>query len=707
MKVVTMGLEDTFNTSFVADLSYREKQIQQSYRPIIGIHKWFARRPGTLFRSLMLSEYIDESLEESYYKMHKLKGKIIADPFMGGGTPIIEANRLNMGVIGVDINPMAYWIVRQSLAPINLFELKIEANEIIKDVEKRIGHLYKTTCNSCGKKAEVKYFLWTKMSDCKKCGVTNLLFSNYNIAKNSRHTHFVWFCPSCKTTCEILTPPSENNEVLCPNCSNYLPKTRNTSRNHYKCKQCSTSNKINNGLIPLKNYLFAIEYHCKHCKRNHKGRFFKTPDDEDLALYKEAQTLLKEMKKSIIPNDEIPKGDETNRLHKWGFSKYRELFNARQLLTLNTLLLTIKGLLKKEIRNALATIFSDILRYNNMLCRYDTWALKCQDIFSVHGYPTGLIRCENNVLGINSIGSGGFRHFVQKYFKAKNYCYHPFEVKIIRGKKKLIPIPNENIKATFVNDANHVENKKAFLQARDSRELQLEPNTLDGVFTDPPYFDNVQYSELMDFCYIWLRKIINDSDTSFSKRSTKDNNELTVNITLKRDITNFTEGLSCIFTNMAKALKTEAPLVFTYHHNRIEAYVPIAVAILDSGLSCEATLASPAEMSASIHINGTKSSIIDTIFVCRKSTNNINPDFEDFKKTLITDVSAIQKAQIKLSQGDVQCMALGTLTKHVINNLQDKWDFKNAFSSKMEFVKSEMKDLYRKYDVTNIASNCF
>ena len=34
---------------------------------------------------------------------------------------------------------------------------------------------------------------------------------------------------------------------------------------------------------------------------------------------------------------------------------------------------------------ALATVFSDILHYQNMLCRYDTYALKCQDIFSVHG----------------------------------------------------------------------------------------------------------------------------------------------------------------------------------------------------------------------------------------------------------------------------------------------------------------------------------
>jgi hypothetical protein len=47
-------IEKDFDVPFVAQLAQREKQIQQHYRPIIGVHKWFARRPGTLFRALLL-----------------------------------------------------------------------------------------------------------------------------------------------------------------------------------------------------------------------------------------------------------------------------------------------------------------------------------------------------------------------------------------------------------------------------------------------------------------------------------------------------------------------------------------------------------------------------------------------------------------------------------------------------------------------------
>ena len=108
-------IERDFDIPFIANLALREKQIQQNYRPIIAVHKWFARRPGTLFRGLLLSEFTDKPLRESFYESNDLNGIRIADPFMVGGTPLLEDNRVGCEVIGYDINPMSYWIVRQEL----------------------------------------------------------------------------------------------------------------------------------------------------------------------------------------------------------------------------------------------------------------------------------------------------------------------------------------------------------------------------------------------------------------------------------------------------------------------------------------------------------------------------------------------------------------------------------------------------------------
>src|SRR5689334_16546041 len=110
-----MSIESSFDITFVATLALREKQIQQNYRPLIAVHKWFARRPGTLFRALLLSEFVDTPIATSFFRGHSFAGKRVADPFMGGGTPLIEANRLGCDVLGLDINPMAAWIVREQI----------------------------------------------------------------------------------------------------------------------------------------------------------------------------------------------------------------------------------------------------------------------------------------------------------------------------------------------------------------------------------------------------------------------------------------------------------------------------------------------------------------------------------------------------------------------------------------------------------------
>ena len=155
------------------------------------------------------------------------------------------------------------------------------------------------------------------------------------------------------------------------------------------------------------------------------------------------------MKAEFVPNDTIPKGDETDRLHRWGYNHYSEMFNSRQLLGLELSCRAIARISDQRVKGALATNLSDLLRYQNMLCRYDTMALKSLDIFSVHGFPVGLIQCESNLLGIASraaganVGSGGWSNIIEKYRKAKIFCDRPFEIQHRNGKKIVIPILDE------------------------------------------------------------------------------------------------------------------------------------------------------------------------------------------------------------------------------------------------------------------------
>ena len=142
----------------------------------------------------------------------------------------------------------------------------------------------------------------------------------------------------------------------------------------------------------------------------------------------------------MFQKDKIPSGDETDRLHRWGYRYYRDMFNARQLLGLELSCQAIARESQERVRNGLATNLSDLLRYQNMLCRYDTMALKSLGIFSVHGFPVGLVQCESNLIGISkgdgaSVGSGGWSNILEKYAKAKAYCDRPFEVRYQKRRK--------------------------------------------------------------------------------------------------------------------------------------------------------------------------------------------------------------------------------------------------------------------------------
>lgn len=698
-----MSLELNFDTAFVSTLSYREKQMQQSYRPIIGIHKWFARRPGTLFRALMLSEFGDSFLQESFYQSHNFEDKTIADPFMGGGTPLIEANRLGAGVIGADINPMAYWIVRQSLAQIDLFSFKIRAQKVTNAVENDLGHLFKTTCEHCGSDADVKYFLRTKEDNCSSCGETNALFPGYKVSSNERHPNYVWYCPECEELAEVENQPSEDNRIDCPRCGSNLPSDGNAAGKSFNCRHCGESNLYRDRDEMMDDRIVAIEYHCSECKSSHEGRFFKSPGERDQHLNSEASELLTESELKYVPDERIPEGDETTRLHNWGYTHYRDLFTDRQLLTLNRLAREIADTDDAEIRRALATVFSDSLRYQNMLCRYDTWALKIQDVFSVHGFPAGLVRAENNVVGIPGVGSGSFRHFIEKYERAKNYCEQPTEAKFDEDgtKSETVSIDGERIGAEFVESPKDVRSGKAFLTVGDSRDLDIEKNSLDGVFTDPPYFDNLQYSELMDFNYVWLKRLLSDiPEFNGNGGSTRNSTELTVNKTENRGLTNFTEGLSEVYQVMAEGLKSDSPLVFTYHHNDPEAYLPIIVSILDTGLNCTDTLVAPAEMSASLHISGTGSSIVDSIFVCRDADNELSEPLEE----LVIPVAELREGGVDPSEGDLECIILGHLARRTIDSLRGDWNSNAPTATKIDKARTELDRVITDYPISELVN---
>ena len=374
------------------------------------------------------------------------------------------------------------------------------------------------------------------------------------------------------------------------------------------------------------------------------------------------------------------------------------MFNDRQLLGLEQSCRLIQDITDKRIRNALATNLSDLLRYQNLLCRYDARTLKSLDIFSVHGFPVGPIACESNLLGITSanganVGSGGWTNIIDKYAKAKEYCDAPFEMTRTRSRNVRIPIKGEWIGESF----DGCRKRNVTIHCADAASVDLRPDSLDAVFTDPPYFGNVQYGELMDFCYAWLQGLVGKETEGFWRTSTRTAEELTGNATLSRGLPQFTDGLARIYCHMAKALKPGAPLAFTFHHNKLEAYFAVGVAILDADLTCSASLPCPAEMGGSIHIHGTSSSIVDTVFVCRDQGKVFRrwlfSSSDELAAIVSEDLMQLAESGRKPTAGDTRCILFGHLTRMAIWNLRQHWDSGSSTEEKLGILSEAVERL--------------
>lgn len=682
------SMETSFDETLVAGLAAAEKQVQQSYRPVIGVHKWFARRPGTLFRGLALAELVEAPLAEHYFESHDLDG-VVLDPFMGGGTSLFEANRLGLSVVGYDTNPMSRWLLERELEELDVEAFELEGEAIAAEVEEELRDLYTTRCEECGEEAPVKFFMWVKTHVCD-CGEEALLFPGPLVAgrKMGRHTHDVLVCGSCRSVTQLL--PDEPAED-CPNCGAPYADTRVPAKSACSCGRPFTVGRPGSEQPP-KHTLFALEYHCESCKarKGRRGRFFKGADAEDHARFAEAQARLAGVNSPFWPIDEIPPGDETNRLLRWGYRRFRDLHNERQLLGLAMLAERISRA-PADVRPALATVFSDFIRYQNMVCRYDTAALKVLDVFSVHGFPVHRVQCEAALIGIPRVGSGGYRHFLAKYAAAKRYCREPFETVRLRGRKQRVPVPGERIASVPVDDHAELPRKRAALLRCASITAQpLPENTVDLVLTDPPYFANVQYSELMDFCYAWLRRLMPDVPF-FDRPTSKSQDEVTGNVTAGRGIDAFAERLSDVYRAAAHALRPGSPFVFTYHHNDLSSYAALVVAVLDAGLVPSTTLVCPSEMRASIHINRADSSRVDTVFVLRKPPIGIRDErTTPLNERLIEHVQNLVDAGLTVSDGDRRCIRHGLLAESAVRVLSPAWNPAAPIEERMEAARAAL-----------------
>lgn len=124
-------------------------------KPIYQMSKWWARRRSSVFRSMLIAaatkapedpSHAARLVWDNYYANHQKKGAFkhlkVADIFMGGGTTLVEGSRLGMQMVGNDLNPVAWFVVKQELANVDLDEVKRLLADIEAEVKPQIMPYY-------------------------------------------------------------------------------------------------------------------------------------------------------------------------------------------------------------------------------------------------------------------------------------------------------------------------------------------------------------------------------------------------------------------------------------------------------------------------------------------------------------------------------------------------------------------------------------
>ena len=148
-------LEVDFPILSVNQIAAIEGKGSGALKPIYQVSKWWARRRSSVFRSMLVAaatkapedkSHAAKLVWDNYYANHQSRGAFkhlkVADIFMGGGTTLVEGSRLGMQMVGNDLNPVAWFVVKQELAKVDLEEVKRLLADIEDEVKPQIMPYY-------------------------------------------------------------------------------------------------------------------------------------------------------------------------------------------------------------------------------------------------------------------------------------------------------------------------------------------------------------------------------------------------------------------------------------------------------------------------------------------------------------------------------------------------------------------------------------
>ncbi|RLI54041.1 MAG: DNA methylase [Candidatus Thorarchaeota archaeon] len=669
-------IEISFPIKDVSQESAKEKNIRHGH--ISTLHIWWARRPlassrATAYASLIpvprdnsewdkkrrfiielskwgnsLNPYIIDKARKDILEANGGKPPRVLDPFAGGGAIPLEALRLGCETHAGEYNPVAVLILKCTLeypqkygkqknegwfkTNINplLRDVKKWGNWVLEQTKKEIGRFYPQTEGFI----PVGY-IWARTIPCQNpsCQAEIPLMRQFWLAKKDKKK--VALKPFVKDDGRVEFKIVGQDE---PFPKNFDPSKGTVKGAIATCPVCGSTvdDKTVRSLFQkgkAGQKLIAVVLH----HANRKGKTYRIATEEDFAIYKKAEEYLQEKRKKLmdewgidpVPDEPTPEGkgkgaERAFSVRNYGPNKWGDLFNSRQKLALITFVENVRAAHKKMLEEGyeeeyakavvsyLALVLDKILSKCNVIARWNNIPEKIEYIFSRQALPMLWDYAESNPF---SQSAGSWQEYLDYTLNAIKHCSHVF--------------------ANFQPSILKVSQFSA-------TSLPYRSNYFDAVFTDPPYYDNVPYSYLSDFFYVWLKRMVGDLYPElFSTPLTPKSKEIvayTHNKTWEEAKQQFEEMLKQSFKEIHRVLKPHGIVTIVYTHKSTSGWESLINSLLDSGLVVTASWPIHTEMKARLRAKESAALASSIYFVARKLERKETGWFNEVKEEIKSHV---------------------------------------------------------------------
>jgi len=676
-------IESDFPVKEVSEESAREKNIRHGH--ISTLHIWWARKPlassrASIYAALTpepkdeeerlkraqfihnlskwensLNKNLIERAREEILKANNGKAPKVLDPFAGGGAIPLEALRLGCETYASDLNPVAVLIEKATLeypqkygnmvkkasrlssrkGQMNLDVGEKEFNILHEDVKKwgecileearkEIGRFYPSEPDGS---IPVGYY-WMNTVKCgnPSCGAEIPLTANWWLAKKDNK----------KVILKLIPKGNKIEFEIREGKFDFDPETGTVSRAKVICPCCGSGlsdKEVRKQFQEGKAGQRMVAVVLRNPKR--QGKTYRLAIEKDLEIFREAEKYLEKKRQELfeklgfdpVPDEIIstPDGKEYKKggvlynftpVVLYGMTKWGNLFNSRQKLALITFVEKVRKTYKRMVEEEYEE------KYAKAVVSYLALGVDRLADF-------GSVLCV-----LNATGGRGVVHTFG--IQALPMCWDYIESNPFNSKAAGWPTACEK-NEKWIKHASQVSRKIAITSQYSATSMPYNDNFFDAVFTDPPYYDNVPYSNLSDFFYVWLKRTIGDLYPElFATPLTPKSEEIIDSLLLLRGMhkekaygveeikvkgkEDFENMLTKAFQEIHRTLKPSGIACIVFAHKSTEAWETIINALLNSGLYLTASWPLHTEMKGRLRAKESAALASSIYMVCRKRT---------------------------------------------------------------------------------------